>query len=436
MKNAVISIRTTHASTTITTTARRNIRTKCVSKQISLILQIVEMVAVAQLVEMVAAVAMVSLLSEDQRAPILIPTNSMIFSRLVSALWEDKTISKISVPYSVMQSNNSDIIQDVAETICYSRLTEAYMVDNFMESDFKYFGARNGLFRMTPAQGRKICGSYDPRTRPWFVAAASGPKDVVLVIDGTNSNGALNVTRDAAIAVIGTLNVNDRFTVIAFTNEVYVLLGGSTFIPATGLNINDLGLNINDLILLRATSVNQSNAIEAISNLMADGRFDIYTAFETAFDAISNTLDEGETSDGPIAILFLSDDQNSETVDTEQILGLIDDRTLEFENRPVSRNVTIFTYSLGEDSDHDLLKRIACNTGGIYASVKNEDLVAEMSSYYELFALGLDRKGVATWAEPYTFFSRDVVGTTVSVPVYRIFPAMCTSNMFVFDTIQ
>ena len=41
-----------------------------------------------------------------------------------------------------------------------------------------------------------------------------------------------------------------------------------------------------------------------------------------------------------------------------------------------------------------------------------------MSSYYELFALELDRDGIATWVEPYIFFSRDVLGTTVSVPVY------------------
>ena len=178
----------------------------------------------------------------------------------MSALWEDKTISKISVPYSVMQSNNLDTIQEFAETVCYSRLTEAFMVDNFKESQFRYFGARNGLFRMTPAQGRKNCGSYDPRIRPWFVAAASGPKDVVLVIDGRNSmeriDGALKVTREAAKAVIGTLNVDDRFTVIAFTNDVYVLLeGDSTFIPASSVNITEL-------ILLRATRENQNNALQ------------------------------------------------------------------------------------------------------------------------------------------------------------------------------
>ena len=368
----------------------------------------------------------------------------------MSALWEDKTISKISVPYSVMQSNNLDTIQEFAETVCYSRLVEAFMVDNFKENEYKYFGAHNGLFRQTPALGRKNCGIYDPRIRPWFVAAASGPKDVVLVIDGTNSmvriDGGLRV-REAARAVVETLNVNDRFTVIALTNGVDILLeGDSTLTPTSSVNINDL-------ILLRATSENQNNAKEAINNLAIGGQTDIYTAFETAFDAIYNTLENGETSGGPIAILFMSNDRISETADTledlefesEQILSLIDNRTQQFESRPVSRKVTIFTYSLGEDSDHDftyslgedsdhdLLKNMSCKTGGVYASVKNEDLVAEMSSYYKLFALELDRKGVATWVEPYTFFSRNVLGTTVSVPVYdqNFTPPMCTSTIYV-----
>jgi hypothetical protein len=52
----------------------------------------------------------------------------------VSALWEDKTISNISVPYSVMQSNNLNTIQEFVETACYIRLVEAYMVDNFHKS--------------------------------------------------------------------------------------------------------------------------------------------------------------------------------------------------------------------------------------------------------------------------------------------------------------
>jgi galactokinase len=57
-----------------------------------------------------------------------------------------------------MQSKNPDIIQDVAETACYSRLTEAYMVGNFKQSEFQYFGANNGLFRQIPAQEGKTVG--------------------------------------------------------------------------------------------------------------------------------------------------------------------------------------------------------------------------------------------------------------------------------------
>ena len=272
---------------------------------------------------------------------------------------------------SMKSKNSNSIIQDVAETACYSRLVEAFMVDNIKESEFQYFGANNGLFRQTPALGRNESGSYDPRTRPWYVAAASGPKDVVLVIDGTNSmariDGALKVTREAAIAVVETLNVDDFFTVIAFTNDVYVLLEGNRiFIPETGLNKTDL-------ILLSATIANKNNAKEAINNLTRSGQTEIFTAFETAFDSIYNTLDKVETSGGPIAILFMSDGQFSETADTheeakdksEQILGLIENRTLEFASIPVPRKVTIFTYSLGDDSDHDLMKNISCNTGGI-----------------------------------------------------------------------
>ena len=35
--------------------------------------------------------------------------------------------------------------------------------------------------------GVKDCDAYDPRYRPWYAAAASGPKDVVLVIDCSGS---------------------------------------------------------------------------------------------------------------------------------------------------------------------------------------------------------------------------------------------------------
>ncbi len=31
--------------------------------------------------------------------------------------------------------------------------------------------------------------NYDPRIRPWYVAASTGPKDVVLILDTSGSMG-------------------------------------------------------------------------------------------------------------------------------------------------------------------------------------------------------------------------------------------------------
>lgn len=49
-----------------------------------------------------------------------------------------------------------------------------------------YYGSSNGVFRMYPAATDKCVdndSTYDPRVRPWYVAASSGPKDIVLVLD-------------------------------------------------------------------------------------------------------------------------------------------------------------------------------------------------------------------------------------------------------------
>ena len=74
---------------------------------------------------------------------------------------------------------------------------------------------------------RRRVGSYDPRRHLWFVAASSGPKDVVLVIDINVSKsmfryGRMNIARDAAETIVDTRGaVHDRFTVI-FSNETMI----------------------------------------------------------------------------------------------------------------------------------------------------------------------------------------------------------------------
>ena len=40
-----------------------------------------------------------------------------------------------------------------------------------------HYGSEDGMFRIYPGSPKKPCPStYDPRVRPWYVAASSGPK--------------------------------------------------------------------------------------------------------------------------------------------------------------------------------------------------------------------------------------------------------------------
>lgn len=339
-------------------------------------------------------------------------------SHELPALWDTKS-SKVSIPESVAESSDT-VIAGVVETACYTRLAEPYMVQKYAESEefwakknmkpsWTYFGAHDGLFRSVPALHQNECGKFDPRRRPWFVAASSGPKNVVIIIDVSKSMDPprINVTRDAAATIVDTLTVADTFIVIPFSTDAYSLGDYTSLIPAT--------------------SDNKEKLKKAIRELEPNGITNFHAAFETAFDALDNTIQNEDHNDGRIAVLFMTDGKIMEAgtaeeqkSETNRVVTLVNERTARL--AAIRRKVTIFTYSLGEDSDRDVVKRIACETGGVWTPVDDYgDLVAEMSSYYKLFALGLgegENKDFVAWVEPYKFYTMGVMGTTVSVPVY------------------
>jgi Mg-chelatase subunit ChlD len=331
----------------------------------------------------------------------------------------DETITKVSIPNTVNQSS-PEIIANVVESACYSRLAEEFMVSKFATNKNKYqlakninehfssyFGGHDGHFRQVPALHQVQCGCYDPRRRPWFVAASSGPKNVVIVIDVSESmdqpgRGRISIAREAAVTIVDTLTAADSFAVIAFNSSGYQL-GGTN-------------------LLLEANIKNKEHLKTAINQLEADGTTNFYEAFKTAFDTIDYSLGNEELLDGPIAILFMTDGKIGENMktddrekETRKVIDLVNERTRQLSEK--NKNVTIFTYSLGGASDQNVTKTIACSTGGIWTPVEDcGNLVGQMSSYYKLFALG--NQNAVTWVDAYKFNFRGVMGTTVSVPVY------------------
>ena len=108
-------------------------------------------------------------------------------------------------------------------------------------TSWQYFGGQEtGLFAQYPASIKTQCwcDDYDPRYRPWYAAAVTGPKDIILVLDGSASmkdqiqikkrNGdneeeytveRLEIMKDAAIAQLDTVTFLDFIQVVVYSSS-------------------------------------------------------------------------------------------------------------------------------------------------------------------------------------------------------------------------
>jgi hypothetical protein len=349
----------------------------------------------------------------------------------------DTTISKVTVPRALLCDEECpEYIEDaipsnpeVIETICYTRLLEEFMIDalnkeHTYESEVLgkasaiYFSDLNGVFRMTPAKYQSKCWDYDPRTRPFFIGSISGPKDVVLVLDTSKNMAYGNRFDDAKAAVetiIRTLTVADRVAVITFNSTADVI---NTTI-------------VDELIV--ASNENKEELIEGIKSLEAIGTESNFTsAFGSTFNVLKDSINILSTAGRGcnIAIILLSAgalpegmDDSEEEHETAKLTKFVKDGVTEIGEK-YERNVTIFAYSLGDESGAKVMKNITCATDGIFTQISGGDrdnLISKMMAYYQLYASGLDgnnNESSAVWVEPYVFRSDGKLGTTVSVPVY------------------
>jgi hypothetical protein len=74
---------------------------------------------------------------------------------------------------------------------------------------YEYYGSQ-AIGSYTQWPGLQWClGDYDPRFRPWYAGAASGPKDVLIVVDssGSMSGGRIEMAIAAAKKVVDTLTL-------------------------------------------------------------------------------------------------------------------------------------------------------------------------------------------------------------------------------------
>ena len=276
-----------------------------------------------------------------------------------------------------------------------------------------FYGSQEGVFRIFPARHWDDDISFDPRTRPWYVAASSGPKSVVLILDTsiTMDGAKFKTLQDAAIRVIETLTVLDRVAVIAFNNTSHV------FAKRT-----DGGF-----VMMDATVETKASLVESIKALVPSGETNFYDAFNVTFETMTRTFAEESRDFCNSAILFFTDDEINQLEEENKaaVFNLVN-VTLNALSR--QKPVLFFTFSIseGDQNDREFLRKLTCLAEfGVWSEIKSsEDQSFDgLNSYYRLFALGIgtkEDKAFVTLVEPYEFITGGVIGTTLAAPVYHL----------------
>ena len=163
--------------------------------------------------------------------------------------------------------------------VCYTEnvFSKEFLQSQVITTIWQYFGGFNGMFRVYPGFPYKIegntCEELDPRTRPWYVSATTGAKNIILIIDtsgsmNNNSPARIEIARQAAISVINTLGIADWAGLVQFNTKA------ETYSPN----------------LQRATKDNKNKMIAWINKLFAQGATNYEDAIKKTYDMFKNTV--------------------------------------------------------------------------------------------------------------------------------------------------
>jgi Mg-chelatase subunit ChlD len=251
--------------------------------------------------------------------------------------------------------------------------------EDYPDLKWNFMGMQeSGLYRSWPLiyQCRteaQCVGCSDPRYRSWYAEAASGPKDVVLVIDTSGSMQGLRMSKaiQAAKWVISTFSHYDYATVVAFDRDVEsaadVLNGGTGKLE----KMDDLG---------------RARLKTFVDGLSANGETNMGGALKETFDILKESKRSSLSTSGcglkNTLVLFLTDGVNSNTNPDEQPLQLLEEYNLSGDMQ-----ARMFTYTFGNGADGALMKSLACSSGGVSHVIPDSgDLKEVMASYFIFLA--------------------------------------------------
>ena len=121
------------------------------------------------------------------------------------------------------------------------------------KNKWMYFGAADGSYALYPgrlwprdndggdgAVPSKCGAKYDPRLRPWYLSAATGPKNVIFILDSSGSMGGGNpgnvdrmqLLKTAAKKIVDALGFADYFGLVDFNRDARTFQNLNFLAPA------------------------------------------------------------------------------------------------------------------------------------------------------------------------------------------------------------
>lgn len=225
-----------------------------------------------------------------------------------------------------------------------------------------YYGdERTGAYIGWPGSQWCVDGDYDPRLRPWYSETVTGPKNMLILLDKSQSMDSSGFWASAQTAVktlVDSLGERDYVNVITFSSFADVYNQEPT--------------------LLRATTANRERLKTFIDAQGVFGGTDFRVGLELAATSLSNARSNSQTSGCSSYIMILTDGEEDAAVPF----------TMEDYDQLGLQDVPIFMYTLGPQApaEDSIVHKLAHETNGIHRCVPDANsIVPAMLSYYDAF---------------------------------------------------
>lgn len=343
----------------------------------------------------------------------------------------------VRIPFNSYQStgDNKEIVikddfLDVRRDLCALKSIQSDFIEAHKGNNLTYWlytATTNNVFMSIPAKAdcRRgdtdnpllACNKYQPNSRPWYVTAASGPRDIVFLLDQTSlTSDHTSRLNSALIEALNGIDFRDFIAVVAFdasSTTVLSMDGEDTLRNGETNFIKSLQEQIHNLPRIQAQYPN------------------IMMAFEKAFDLLEHGAENEMSSKCSKYIVLLTGNEDAcfqECVPgkTCKCVGNIQGA---IKKRQQGSGATIVTFSENVEATKQnnierLAKTIACDpeASGIWRRVSSDDdNRAAFSTFNEIVAFSMFQESPMVFSSQlYKDFSGLGDVFTLAKPIYEV----------------